>query len=67
MMWMLLIPLTVGLASALAVWGLRDWFYRRFNTDVAWIQSTWLRFNPDPPWSAGSTRCCWCVCWDCWR
>ena len=49
MMWMLLIPLTVGLASALAVWGLRDWFYRRFNTDVAWIQSTWLRFNPDPP------------------
>jgi len=45
----LAIAAMVGLAVALAAWGLRHWLQRRFQTDVAWISSTLLRFTPHPP------------------
>lgn len=38
-----------GLALALAIWGLRGWLAERYQAHVAWVGSTWLRFNPTPP------------------
>jgi tight adherence protein B len=37
-----------GLAAGLAVWGLRDRLWARFQRDVEWMRATYLRFYPDP-------------------
>jgi tight adherence protein B len=45
----ILIAIFFGLAAALAAWGGRDWLWRRYQTDLHWLQTTWLRFNPALP------------------
>jgi len=43
----ILAALIAGLAAALFVWGLRDWFLARWQRDQAWIRTTHARFSPE--------------------
>ena len=44
----LLLALTIGISSAMAVFALRASFVRRFERDVAWLEHTLWRFSPTP-------------------
>ncbi|HUO07308.1 MAG TPA: type II secretion system F family protein [Phycisphaerae bacterium] len=46
-----LLPLAavfLGLAVALWIWAARDWISARFQRDIEWMRTTYLRFDPNP-------------------